>query len=126
MSQPIGALARGVVVESVTISTQADPFYSITALARLTSISKRTLLDYIHDPEHPLPAYRLPGGGKLLVRQSEFLAWLVPYRIRPDVAALVDDTVHGILRDLRAPSRRDLTTPPRSVSSSEISRRRTI
>src|SRR5262245_8287266 len=96
--KPLGPLARGVVVESVTISTQADPFFTLTALSRFASISRRKLVDYINAAEHPLPCYRLPDVGKILVRQSEFLDWLAAYRVEPDVGQIAERVVDEVLR----------------------------
>jgi hypothetical protein len=90
---------RGVLAERVVISTALDPFLPLAALAAYSSLSVRKLRDYLDDPAHPLPCYRV--GGKILVRRSEFDAWIAAYRSRgrADVAAIVND----VLRDLRQP-----------------------
>jgi hypothetical protein len=38
----------------------------------------RELYEYLTDPTHPLPHYRV--GGKIVVRRSEFDAWMAVYR----------------------------------------------
>ncbi len=88
---------RLVVVEGMELLTPLDPYLSLRALARYTGCSVRWLRDRLTDPYHPLPCYRLPGG-KVLVRRSEFDAWLARYRQvgRPDVDRLVDDLLAGL------------------------------
>ena len=94
--QPVG-LVRGVLAERVVISTPADPFLDLRALADYSSLSVRKLRDYLAAPLHPLPSYRV--GGKVLVRRGDFDAWIERYRARPggpDVGAIVEN----VLRDL--------------------------
>ena len=89
---------RLVVVEGLALSTPADPYLSLTALADYSGCSVRWLRDRLTDVHHPLPCYRLPGG-KILVRRGEFDAWLARYRRvgRPDVDRVVADVL-GALR----------------------------
>lgn len=89
---------RGILAERVIISTQLDPFLSLKALAVYSGLSVRTLREYLTDPENPLPCYRV--GGKILVRRSEFDAWMIRYRQvgRIDVNRVVSD----VLRDIQA------------------------
>ena len=72
----------GVSAERVIAGIETDPFLSLKALAGYSSLSVRTLRHIIDElpPEQALPCYRLPG--KLLVRRSEFDAWLEQYRSR--------------------------------------------
>jgi len=90
------AQVRGVLAERVIFSSELDPFLSLEALARYSGLSVRKLRDYLTDPAHPLPCYR--PGGKILVRRSEFDAWVASYRQvgQPDVDRIVSD----VLRDL--------------------------
>ncbi len=87
---------RGVLAERVIISTALDPFLSLRALAGYSGISVRKLHEYLADPINPLPHYRV--GGKILVRRSEFDAWIVRYRQcgRADV----DSIVVSVISDL--------------------------
>jgi hypothetical protein len=79
MSEPLQA--RGPIVERVVVSTTLDPLLSLKALATYSSIAPRTLRQYLElAPEDALPCYRLPG--KILVRRSEFDAWIAQYRSR--------------------------------------------
>lgn len=87
---------RGVLAERVIVSTQLDPFFSLRALATYSALSVRKLRDYLDDPAHPLPCYRV--GGKLIVRRSEFDAWIAAYRQRG--RADVDTIVSDVLKDL--------------------------
>jgi hypothetical protein len=69
------------VVERVVITTTLDPLLSLKALAGYASLSVRTLRGFIElPPDHALPCYRL--RGKVLVRRSEFDAWIERYRTR--------------------------------------------
>jgi len=83
--------------DRVVISTTLDPYLSLRALATYSGLSVRTLRQYLADPAHPLPYHRV--GGKVLVRRSEFDAWMAAYRRvgQADVDALVAD----VLRDVR-------------------------
>ena len=95
MATPIGQV-RGVVAERIVVSTPLDPFLSLRALAAYSGLGARKLRDYLTDPLHPLPCYRI--GGKILVRRSEFDAWIARYRQlgRPDVDRLVADALSGL------------------------------
>jgi hypothetical protein len=91
---------RGVLAETVIISTPLDPFLSLRALAGYSALSVRKLRDYLDDPANPLPCYRV--GGKIVVRRSEFDAWISAYRSRgrADVGEIVSD----VFRDLASRS----------------------
>jgi helix-turn-helix protein len=72
---------RGVLAEQVIVSTPLDPFLSLKALAAYSGLSVRTLRTYLElAPDEALPCYRLPG--KILVRRSEFDAWIARYQAR--------------------------------------------
>jgi Helix-turn-helix domain len=89
-------LVRGVLAERVVISTALDPFLSLVALSEYSGLSVRKLRDHLSDPVHPLPHYRV--GGKVLVRRSEFDAWLAGYRRvgQHDVTKIVDDVLSSL------------------------------
>lgn len=80
------------------IGTALDPFFSLKALATYASVSVRKLREYLDAPTHPLPHYRV--GGKIVVRRSEFDAWIAAYRRvgQSDVGGIVD----SVMRDLRS------------------------
>ncbi len=62
------------VIEAVTIQQDLDPYFSMKGLAGYASLSRRTIQDLVNDPRDPIPSYRI--GAKILVRKSEFDAWL--------------------------------------------------
>lgn len=83
---------RGFVPERIVVSTPLDPYLPLKALAQYSGMSTRTLRTYIdRPPAEALPCYRV--GGKLLVRRSEFDAWMVQYRAegRPSLARAVKE-----------------------------------
>ncbi len=86
-----------VAVEELAITTPLDPYLGLRALASYSACCVRWLRDRLTDPQHPLPHYRLPGR-KILVRRSDFDAWLARYRQlgNPDVERIVSD----VLREL--------------------------
>ena len=100
--RPAGSLLgadrpRLLVVEGLALTSPADPFLTLKALASYTGCSVRWLRDRLTDPHHPLPCYRLPGG-KILVRRSDADAWLAHYRRvgSPDVGRVVADVLGAI------------------------------
>ena len=90
------AQIRGVQAEKVVISTPLDPYFGLKALAHYSGLSERKLREYLQDFTHPLPHYR--PGGKILVRQSEFDAWMARYRQAglADVDRIVDEVLRGL------------------------------
>ena len=92
------AQVRGVFAERVVLSTELDPFLPLRALAGYSGLGVRTLRGYITDSRRPLPCYRI--GGKILVRRSEFDAWLSQYRQvgPPDVDRIVAEVFHSTRR----------------------------
>jgi hypothetical protein len=87
---------RGVLADQVVVAITLDPFLPLKALASYSGLSVRKLRDHLDDATHPLPCYHV--GGKLLVRRSEFDAWIAAFRRtgRADVDAIVAD----VLRDI--------------------------
>ena len=59
-------------------------------------MSVTTLRKYLSHPAHPLPHYRWPG--KIVVRRSEFDAWLQDFRV--ETAARVDALVADVMSGL--------------------------
>src|SRR5262245_20565168 len=83
------AQVRGVLAERIVVSTTVDPFLSLRALSSYSNVSVRTLRGYLDLPAHEaLPHYRLPGGGKIVVRRSAFDQWIEQFhtRGRPSLA----------------------------------------
>ena len=75
------------------MSAAIEPeFLSLRDLATHSGLSRNTLRKYVDaDPSVALPSYR--PGGKILVRRTEFDAWLEGYRTvgRPRLIANLHD-----------------------------------
>jgi excisionase family DNA binding protein len=67
----------------------------LKALTQYACVSERTLREWIHRPDNPLPAVRV--GSKLLVRRSTFDLWLENHRLKSvDVGCIVDEILAGV------------------------------
>lgn len=75
-----------------------DPYLSLRQLAAYSSIGIRTLRGLLKAPVRPLPHFR--RGRKVLVRRSEFDAWMAACRARQDVDldVIVDDVMRDFYR----------------------------
>lgn len=74
-----------------------DRYMSIATLSRYSGLSVRTLRGALRDPLRPLPHYRITAGGKVLVRRSEFDAWMSHCRVdSTDLDAIVRDVLDDI------------------------------
>ena len=75
----------------------ADPFLDLRALAEYSNLSIRTLARHLADFARPLPHYKV--RGKILVRRSEFDAWMQGFRRSepPVVPRLVEDVLAKFL-----------------------------
>jgi hypothetical protein len=81
MPEPLGQdRPRLAVVETFMLTAPADPYLSLRALAAYSGLSARTLYTFLHrnPPAQALPCYRL--DGKILVRRSDFDAFMTQYR----------------------------------------------
>jgi excisionase family DNA binding protein len=79
-------------------ATQAE-WLDLRALQRYACVSERTLREWIHRPENPLPASRV--GTKILVRRSSLDRWLEAHQVKQvDVGCMVDE----ILADVAGPN----------------------
>jgi excisionase family DNA binding protein len=68
----------------------------LRALQKYACISERTLREWIHRLENPLPAVRV--GTKILVRRSTFDAFLEAHKIRAiDVSCMVNEVLAGVM-----------------------------
>src|SRR5688572_12850198 len=80
-AQPLGHdRARLAIVEHVMLTAPADPFMSLRALAEYSGLSPRTLRTFLNrtPPAQALVCFRL--SGKVLVRRSDFDAYMEQYR----------------------------------------------
>ena len=104
-TKPAGWLAQpparitNPVIERVEARVILDPYLSLVGLAGYSGLSVRKLRAHLADVMHPLPCYRV--GGKILVRRSEFDAWMAAYRQRGRVD--VDRLVDEVVKELSAP-----------------------
>jgi hypothetical protein len=99
-SAPDEGAARGpgLLAERVVVTLPLDPFLSLRALAAYSGLSVRKLRQHLEDSARPVPCYRV--GGKILVRRSEFDAWITAYRQRGrlDVNRIVGDVLRDVER----------------------------
>ena len=72
---------------------------SLRQLTEYAAVSERKLREWLHRATDALPAIRV--DGKILVRRSQFDAWLECHRIQPDAPVDVDGIVSGLLRDVQ-------------------------
>lgn len=76
-------------------SASLDRWLDLRRLREYSTVSNRTLRAWIHSPVDPLPAVRV--GTKILVRRSEFDAWMELHRIKQvDFGAIVDEMVEAV------------------------------
>lgn len=71
-----------------------DDYLSVTELAAYSNMSRRWLMSRLHHPVSPIPHFKV--GQKLLVKRSEFDAWLRQFRVQHtpiDVDAIVAEVV---------------------------------
>ena len=74
-----------------------EGYLSLRALATYSSLSVRTLREYLTHPTHPLPHLKMPG--KILVKKSDFDLWVEQFRVVRRASSLsdvVDDVVEGL------------------------------
>jgi len=82
-------------VDNITVRTDLDPYLSLKALSAYAGLSIRTLRMALTDPVPPLPHYR-PGGGKVLIRRSDFDQWMTRFRQDgSDLERLVSEITKG-------------------------------
>ena len=81
---------------------RAAALLTVTQVATILGVSKSSVYRYTTDPVLPLPACRIPGGRRTLVRGADLLAWLEPVQI--------DDIDRGAASLLRRIARPPLDT----------------
>jgi len=81
---------------SSQIETGEREWMDLSALTRYASVSERTLREWIHRPDNPLPAVRV--GVKILISRTKFDRWLESHSVvnSVDIGAMVDDVLNGI------------------------------
>jgi hypothetical protein len=73
-----------------------DRYLDLPRLAEYSSIPVRTLRDYLHHLDDPIPHYCITR--KIFVRQSEFDAWMRSHRGKPNM--IVDTIVSEVVNDI--------------------------
>lgn len=75
---------------------QAREWLDLKALQQYACVSERTLREWIHRAENPLPAVRV--GTKILVRRSTFDQWLENHMLKTvDVGCMVNKMVSDLV-----------------------------
>ena len=70
----------------------------LRAVTQYAAVSERTVREWIHRPEDPLPAVQV--DKKILVRRSEFDRWLEVHPIRPAESVNIDGIVNDLVSSL--------------------------
>ncbi len=70
----------------------------LRALTQYASVSARTIREWIHRTNNPLPAAQV--GNKLLISRTVFNGWLAGHTVQPpqSVTAIVEDVMERIRR----------------------------
>jgi hypothetical protein len=73
-----------------------DQYLDLRRLSLYSGIGIRTLRSHLVRCVNPLPCYRV--GGKIVVKRSEYDAWMLAFRKRGDAAldAVVSELVEGL------------------------------
>lgn len=77
---------------------ESDAYLSLKTLSGYSGLSVRTLRGHLTSAAHPLPHYRV--GGKLLVKRSEFDAWIARFRDAGKPTVNIDELTDQVLRGL--------------------------
>ena len=70
----------------------------LKAVQRYACVSERTLREWLHRAIKPLPAVRV--GTKILIRRSDFDAWLETHPLVPAESIDISSTVNEIISEL--------------------------
>ncbi len=74
-----------------------DRYLDLKRLSRYSSLSVRTLRDYLADAVNPIPSFCVKR--KILVKKSDFDRWMSQHRInKRDVSHMVDEVVAAFSR----------------------------
>jgi hypothetical protein len=96
---PSEQVSVGMVIPQRAKFERHAEWMDLTAIQQYACVSERTVRDWIHLPENPLPAVQV-ARGKILVKRSQFDIWLQahPYSSADavDVDRIVDEVINGI------------------------------
>lgn len=65
----------------VGAEVSSNALLTVAQVANILDVSKSSVYRYTTDPVRPLPACRIPGGRRTLVRGGDLLAWLEPIEV---------------------------------------------
>jgi excisionase family DNA binding protein len=75
----------------------------LKAVQRYACVSERTVRDWIHHPENPLPAVQV-DRGKILIRRTQFDHWLETHPFRSIDSIGVGQIVDEVMDEFKRPS----------------------
>ena len=78
-----------------TIKRDNKSYLDLKTLAQYSSLSVRTIREYLNDPDNPIPSFCLKR--KILVRKAEFDRWMDAHR---NDGNKINSVVDEILNDL--------------------------
>ena len=79
---------------------QHPEWMDLKAVQRYACVSERTVRDWIHRPQNPLPASQVEKG-KLLIKRSRFDHWLEAHPYISADAIDVSQVVDDVMKELR-------------------------
>ena len=85
-------------IQSTTRKAVETEWLDIRALTQYATISQRTIREWIHRVNNPLPAARV--GNKLLIKRSAFDEWLAAHTVGPSQS--VDVIVKDVMQRVRS------------------------
>jgi len=86
--------------KSAQIGLEKRVWMDLRELTKYAAVSERTIREWIHLSQNALPAVQV--GKKLLVRRSDFDAWLEDHRFGPIESINVSGLVNDLLSELGA------------------------
>jgi excisionase family DNA binding protein len=96
----LARLVRGNTKRTVAniVSNSMPEWLDLKALTKYACVSERTLREWIHRSDQPLPASQV--GAKLLIKRSDFDRWMTSHRVTQiksvDVDAVVSEVLAGL------------------------------
>ncbi len=79
---------------ALSAKTMNDKYLDLKTLSVYSSLSIRTIRDYLADRENPLPSFCIKR--KILVKKSEFDTWIKRYRTD---SKLIDRIADDVLKN---------------------------
>lgn len=76
----------------------AMEWLDLRSLTKYAAVSERTIREWIHRPNNPLPAAQV--GNKLLIKRSLFDGWLAAHTVEP--SQCLDVIVNDVMERMRS------------------------